>query len=81
MNLYAILNFFYMVTAKLAMNSGVNPIDLMLIRSFLSFLHATVMVKFAGEELWGPKTQEHCKWMVIRSFVGTWGFGAYVYGI
>jgi drug/metabolite transporter (DMT)-like permease len=84
MNIYHLVNFGYMVTAKTVMNSGVLPFDLMMVRSLVSIVHCgTIMwcngIELIGEEVRGNK--DNCRGLLIRSCVGTIGFSCYVFAI
>jgi drug/metabolite transporter (DMT)-like permease len=79
-NLFAILQFLYMVIVKFTFSSSeINGIDLALARTVSGFLVSVFLVQFLGLSLKIPPGEK--KTMFIRAAVGTFGFVSYVYCI
>ena len=84
MNGYAITNFVYMVLSKILMERhGVNAIDLMLVRSMVSFTHSFTHMKLAGLEFIGDELRDKktFRTLFLRSITGTIGFAGLVFAI
>ena len=84
MNGYAISNFVYMVLSKILMERhSVNAVDLMLVRSMVSFVHSFTHMKLVGIEFIGEELRDKQTFRTLfaRSIAGTIGFAGLVFAI
>lgn len=80
MNIFCLLTIVYQSVAKMATNSGVDPMDLCLVRTFLNFCLSCVTVTWLKSDICGVPKEDRGL-LAFRSLTGIIGFTGLVFAV
>ena len=81
MNIYAILTVVYQGFAKVATNSGVNPVDLCFIRTFINLCISIFNVILHQKHVLNDLPKAERPWVYLRAFFGFIGFTLLLFSV
>lgn len=70
------------------LNQGVHELDFMMVRSFVSFFHSWIVMKYVGEKYWPKDITENTdesrrkrRFFWARQLTGNIAFGAIIFAV